>query len=85
QHHHAHLAACLAENGVTAHDDELEPTLGIVLDGTGLGTDGTIWGGELLLGGYRSFERVGHLVPVPLPGGERAVREPWRNTYAHLA
>lgn len=81
QHHHAHLAAVLAEN-------EIEPDarnhLGIILDGTGLGDDGTIWGGEFLLGGYRSFERIGHLEAVALAGGAAAVREPWRNTYAHL-
>lgn len=85
QHHHAHLAACLAENGIGIEDAERDPALGIILDGTGLGTDGTIWGGELLLGGYRAFERVGHLSPVALPGGEKSVREPWRNAYAHLA
>ncbi len=79
QHHHAHLAACLAENlwqgGRVA---------GIVLDGTGLGQDGTIWGGELLLGDYRGFERVGGLAPAPLPGGDRAAREPWRNALMRL-
>jgi hydrogenase maturation protein HypF len=81
QHHHAHLAACLAEAGVQPGDDE---TLAIILDGSGLGTDGTIWGGELLLGGYRGFERAGHFLPVALPGGAAAVREPWRNLIAHL-
>lgn len=84
QHHHAHLAACLAENGIALDESEAQPTLGIVLDGTGLGPDGTLWGGELLLGGYGRFERVGHLAPVALPGGDRAVREPWRNTVTHL-
>ena len=81
QHHHAHLAACLAEN-LWPFDGG--PVAGIVLDGTGLGTDGTIWGGELLLGDYRGFERVAHLAPAPLPGGDRAAREPWRNALVRL-
>ncbi|WP_428686732.1 carbamoyltransferase HypF [Roseibium sp.] len=81
QHHHAHLAAVLADNGCEA---ATENVLGIILDGTGLGTDGTNWGGEFLLGGYRSFDRAGCLAPVRLPGGAAAVREPWRNLCAHL-
>ncbi|WP_298822666.1 carbamoyltransferase HypF [uncultured Roseibium sp.] len=81
QHHHAHFAACLAEAGVPPNDDA---SLAIVLDGSGLGTDKTIWGGELLVGGYRHFERVGHFQPVSLPGATAAIREPWRNLYAHL-
>ncbi|MCB1504951.1 MAG: carbamoyltransferase HypF [Hyphomicrobiaceae bacterium] len=81
QHHHAHLAAALAEHGI---DRDCDNALGIVLDGTGLGDDGTIWGGEFLLGGYRSFRRVAHMEPIGLPGGVAAVREPWRNTFAHL-
>ncbi|MGD0273356.1 MAG: carbamoyltransferase HypF [Gaiellaceae bacterium] len=78
QHHHAHAAACLAENGETG------PALALVLDGTGYGTDGTIWGGELLRCDLAGFERIGHLDPVPLPGGEAAVREPWRVAAAYL-
>ncbi len=82
QHHHAHLASCLAEHGVEPGDDL---SVGIVMDGLGLGTDGTIWGGEFLVGGYGGFERAGHFSPVALPGGAQAMREPWRNTVAHLA
>jgi hydrogenase maturation protein HypF len=78
QHHHAHLAACLAEHGETG------PALAAVFDGTGYGTDGTIWGGEFLLGDLTGFQRVGSLLPVPLPGGERAIRQPWRMAYAWL-
>jgi hydrogenase maturation protein HypF len=81
QHHHAHLAAVLAEHGVSP---DAAPVLGIILDGTGLGDDATIWGGEFLLGGYARYERLAHLEPVRLPGGAAAVREPWRNTLAHL-
>jgi len=72
QHHHAHAAACLAEHG------EVGPALALVFDGTGFGTDGTLWGGELLRCDLGSFERISHLEPVPLPGGEAAIREPWR-------
>jgi hydrogenase maturation protein HypF len=78
QHHHAHLAACLAE-----HQEE-GPAIGAIFDGTGFGADGTIWGGELLLGGASGFERLGHLPPVRMPGGERAIREPWRMACAWL-
>ncbi|HEY7266143.1 MAG TPA: carbamoyltransferase HypF [Solirubrobacterales bacterium] len=72
QHHHAHLAACLAEHG------EAGPAVAAIFDGTGYGTDGTVWGGELLVGDRRGFERAGHLHPVRMPGGERAIRQPWR-------
>lgn len=80
-HHHAHLAACLADNGWPLDGG---PVAGIVLDGTGLGPDGTLWGGEVLLGDYRAFTRAAHLAPAPLIGGDRAAREPWRNALARL-
>jgi hydrogenase maturation protein HypF len=78
QHHHAHAAACLAEHG------EHGPALALVFDGTGYGTDGTLWGGEILRCDLASFERLAHLDPVPLPGGEAAIREPWRSAAIHL-
>jgi hydrogenase maturation protein HypF len=79
QHHHAHLAAALAEHG------EQGPALGAIYDGTGYGTDGNVWGGELLAGGLDGFERAGHLWPVRMPGGDRAARQPWRMACAWLA
>lgn len=79
QHHHAHLAACLAEN------QHPGPAIGVILDGTGYGTDGTIWGGEILIGGLASFRRYAFLEPMPLPGGEAAIREPWRAAVGYLA
>jgi len=80
QHHHAHLAACLADNGWTSTD----PVIGLSMDGTGLGTDGAIWGGEVLVGGYRGYERRYHLKYAPLPGGDLSVRKPARMALAHL-
>lgn len=79
QHHHAHVASCMAEHGLTG------PVIGVAFDGTGYGTDGAIWGGEFLIADYTGFRRAAHLRYVPLPGGDQAIREPWRSTVAHLA
>jgi hydrogenase maturation protein HypF len=81
QHHHAHLAACLAEN---ARPLDAAPVLGVVLDGLGLGDDGALWGGEFFVADYRVARRVGTFKPVAMLGGDQASREPWRNLYAHL-
>lgn len=79
QHHHAHMAAALGEHGWSG-----ETAVGLVLDGLGLGTDGTVWGGEVLVGGYASVHRAGFLKPAPLVGGDRAQAEPWRNAVVRL-
>ena len=79
QHHHAHIASCLTDNGIDNHK-----VIGVALDGTGYGTDGTIWGGEFLIADYADFERAGHFKCVPLPGGDAAIREPWRIAAVYL-
>ncbi len=78
QHHHAHMASCMAEHGLAG------PVIGVSFDGTGYGIDEKIWGGEFLIGNYREFRRAAHLRYVPMPGGDQAIREPWRMALAHL-
>lgn len=78
QHHHAHIASCMAENHVEGR------VIGIALDGTGYGADGCVWGGEILLADYLDFERAAHFSYVPMPGGAAAIREPWRMAAGYL-
>jgi hydrogenase maturation protein HypF len=78
QHHHAHIASCMAENHLEGE------VIGFALDGTGYGTDGHIWGGEVLTAGFEDFQRVAHFDYVPMPGGDQAIREPWRMAVAYL-
>jgi hydrogenase maturation protein HypF len=79
QHHHAHVVSCMAEHGLSGR------VLGLAMDGTGWGGDGTVWGGEFLLADERGFERAGHLPCIALPGGEAAIREPWRTARSVLS
>ena len=81
QHHHAHTAACLVGNQIPL---QAPPVLGVAFDGLGFGDDGTLWGGEFLLATYQDFQRVASFEPIAILGGAQAIREPWRNTYAHL-
>ena len=78
QHHHAHIVSCMAENSISG------PVIGIALDGTGYGTDGTVWGGEVLISTQSSFERFAHLENVAMPGSAAAIKEPWRMAFGHL-
>jgi hydrogenase maturation protein HypF len=78
QHHHAHIASCLADNGVESQ------VIGVAFDGTGMGADGNIWGGEFLVADYRSFNRVGHLEYLPLPGGAAAIKRPYRTAVGYI-
>jgi hydrogenase maturation protein HypF len=78
QHHHAHIAACLGEHG------QIGPVIGVAFDGTGYGPDGAIWGGEILVAGVDDYERFAHLEYLPLPGGEAAIRRPYRIAWGYL-
>jgi len=78
QHHHAHIVSCMADNRVEA------PVIGVSLDGTGYGSDGHIWGGEFLVADYKSFKRIGHLEYLPLPGGDAAIKKPYRIAVGYL-
>ena len=78
QHHHAHIASCMAEHGLVG------PVIGVAFDGSGFGTDGTVWGGEFLIARYDGFERAACLEPMPLPGGEVSIRRPYRLAFAYL-
>lgn len=79
QHHHAHIVSCMIDNGPNA------PVIGVALDGTGMGTDGHIWGGEFLLADFRSFTRAGQLQYLPLPGGDAAIKRPYRIAVGYIA
>lgn len=78
QHHHAHIASCMVDNGLRG------PVIGVAFDGTGMGADGNIWGGEFLIVDYRGFERAGHLEYLPLPGGAAAIRRPCRTAIGYV-
>jgi hydrogenase maturation protein HypF len=78
QHHHAHVVSCLADSGETG------PVIGVAFDGLGYGDDGTLWGGEILIADLAHYQRVGHLVPVPMPGGRAAIKQPWRMAASYL-
>lgn len=78
QHHYAHMASVMAENGLK------EPAIGLICDGTGWGTDGAVWGGEVLIGDYRGFDRVAHLKYMPLPGGDMTIKKPYRMAFIYL-
>jgi len=78
QHHHAHIVSCIVENGVD------EPVIGVAFDGTGYGSDGCIWGGEFLVADYKGFKRMGHLEYMPLPGGDAAIKKPYRTAVSYI-